>query len=89
MARIVIEVSDQHKQLVSVLQQFVEAVAEIDARSSGGKAMGAVLSRRARREEIRWVRFFRVGLDGRKSDHLTSVSRGREGGSGLGTAPPA
>ena len=39
MVRIVIEVSDQHKQLVSVLQQFVEVVAEIDARSSGGKAI--------------------------------------------------
>jgi hypothetical protein len=39
--------------------------------------------------QIDRVRFFRVGLGGRKSDHLTSVSRGREGGSGLGTAPPA
>ena len=39
MARIVIEVSDQHKQLVSALQQFVEVVVAIDARSSGGKAI--------------------------------------------------
>lgn len=39
MARIVIEVSDQHKQLVSALQQFVEVVATIDARSTGGKAI--------------------------------------------------
>ena len=36
-----------------------------------------------------WVRLFCVGLDGKSFDHLTSFKRGREGGSGLGTAPSA
>lgn len=39
MARIVIEVSDQNKQLVLAVQQFVELVAEIQQRSIGGKSI--------------------------------------------------
>lgn len=39
MARIVIEVSDQNKQLVIALQQLVEAVERFEARSVGGKAI--------------------------------------------------
>ena len=36
-----------------------------------------------------WVRLFCSGTDESDFDHLTSVSFGREGGSGLGTAPSA
>ena len=39
MARIVIEVSDQNKQLLLALQQFVELVTRIEERSSGGKSI--------------------------------------------------
>lgn len=39
MARIVIEVSDQHKPLMSALQQLVEAVERIEKGSVGGKAI--------------------------------------------------
>lgn len=39
MARIVIEVSDRNKQLALALEQLVELVAQIEARSSGGKSI--------------------------------------------------
>lgn len=35
------------------------------------------------------VQLFRVALDGRNFDHLTSLSTGGLGGSGLGIAPSA
>jgi hypothetical protein len=38
-ARIVIEVSDQHKQLVVAVQQFIELVLALEQRSSGGKTI--------------------------------------------------
>lgn len=39
MARIVIEVSDQNKQLVLAVQQFIELVTEVQQRSIGGKSI--------------------------------------------------
>ena len=39
--------------------------------------------------ELEWVRLFRVALDGRSFDHLTSFRCGRDASSGLGMTPSA
>src|SRR4051812_21308130 len=39
----------------------------------------------ARRTKVKGCGSFMSGLDGSKNDHLTSLSRGRRGGSGQGT----
>jgi hypothetical protein len=47
------------------------------------------LRERLSQDERLWVRLFHDALDGRNFDHLTRLSLGRFGRSGLGITPPA